>query len=101
MEQHAHQKHGASAGVYAMVFAALLALTVVTVGLSYVNLTHTGNIIAALIVATFKALLVALFFMHLKYEGRLLRFTAIFPLILFCIMIGALILDIVIFLKPH
>ena len=90
----------ASTRLYLSIFLTLVCLTIVTVALSYVNMTHTGNVIAALLVAACKASLVALFFMHLKYEGKLLWLTATFPLLLFLIMNVALFLDIVFFLKP-
>jgi cytochrome c oxidase subunit 4 len=49
--------------------AALLALTAVTVAVARVDL-GAVNVAVALGVATVKATLVALFFMHLKYEHR-------------------------------
>lgn len=52
------------------VFAALLVLTFVTVMVSYVHLGHVGNILVALVIATFKALLVAAYFMHLNAERK-------------------------------
>lgn len=68
---------------YLMVGAGLLFLTLVTVWLSYIDFgTHARNVIVAMIVATFKAGLVAAIFMHLKGERatiwRFLIFTAIF-----------------------
>jgi len=52
------------------VFVALLLLTVVTVLVSYVDL-GLWNTVVALLIASVKASLVALFFMHLKGESRL------------------------------
>ena len=52
------------------VFLGLLVLTVATVLISRVDLGKPVNITIALIVATFKACLVAAFFMHLKGEKR-------------------------------
>src|SRR5262249_27568342 len=54
---------------YYGVFAALIALTVLTVLLSFL---HLGNwhTVVGLIIAAAKALLVALFFMHLIHSGR-------------------------------
>jgi len=49
--------------------AALLALTALTVALARLDL-GTGSIAVALGIASLKATLVALFFMHLKYEHR-------------------------------
>ena len=55
--------------MYLMVGLALGVLTLVTVGLSYVNFgSSQGNIVVALIVATIKAGLVAAIFMHLGSE---------------------------------
>jgi len=49
--------------------AALLALTAVTVAVSLVDLGRL-NVVVALAIATTKAAIVALVFMHLKYEDR-------------------------------
>jgi len=49
------------------VFAALIVLTVVTVGVAGLNLGRY-NVVVALGIATVKAALVALYFMHLKYD---------------------------------
>src|SRR5437773_10515104 len=56
---------------YLMVGATLLAFTAITVALSYVNFgTQKANVAVALLVATFKAGLVAAIFMHLSAEKR-------------------------------
>jgi len=52
---------------YAAVLGALLVLTVITVGASYLDF-GAANIVIAIAIATVKATLVALFFMHLKYD---------------------------------
>lgn len=54
--------------VYLMVFGALLVLTLITVGVSYLDLPEFETVIVALAIATTKASLVAMFFMHLKGE---------------------------------
>ena len=55
--------------IYAAVLAALLALTVITVAASYVNFGSTSvNVVVAMTIATCKASLVALFFMHLRWD---------------------------------
>ncbi len=56
--------------VYVMVWAALVALTGITLGVSYLDLENVG-IQTALLIATTKASLVLLYFMHLRYERRL------------------------------
>ena len=58
--------------VYVMVFVALAVLTVVTVGLSYLDLTTGYAIGIAMVVATVKASLVALYFMHLITEQKVI-----------------------------
>jgi cytochrome c oxidase subunit 4 len=73
-----------------LVFAALLLLTAVTVLVSYVDL-GAGNVVAALLIASAKASLVALFFMHLKGESRLVWGFALFPIVfLALILLGTL-----------
>ena len=54
--------------VYIMVFAALMVLTVVTVGVAYLALAVPLAITVALIIATVKGSLVASYFMHLVSE---------------------------------
>jgi cytochrome c oxidase subunit 4 len=56
--------------VYYVVFACLIALTLLTVWLSF---QHLGNwhAVVGLAIVTCKASLVALFFMHVLYSGRL------------------------------
>jgi len=72
------------------VFAALLLLTIVTVLVSYVDL-GTGNAVVALLIASAKASLVALYFMHLKGESRLVWGFALFPIFfLALILLGTL-----------
>jgi cytochrome c oxidase subunit IV len=72
------------------VFFALLALTVVTVSVSYVDL-GLWNAVVALVIASAKASLVALFFMHLKGESRLVWGFALVPIVfLVLILLGTL-----------
>jgi len=62
---------------YILVFVALLFFTIVTVAVSYLKLSITAAIILALCIATFKATLVACFFMHLISEKKLIYFVLI------------------------
>ena len=85
-----HYAHDVSKHVrgYLMVGGTLLFFTALTVFLSYVNFgSQKANVAVALVVATFKAGLVAYIFMHLSAEKkliyRILIFTAIFVLGLF------------------
>jgi cytochrome c oxidase subunit 4 len=67
---------------YMIIGATLIIGTVLTVLASYVDLGHHWNIVLALVIATVKASLVALYFMHLISEKQLiytvLGFTAFF-----------------------
>ena len=58
--------------VYLMVFATLSVLTVVTVAISYLDLSTGAAIAIAMVVATVKASLVALYFMHLISEQKVI-----------------------------
>jgi len=55
---------------YYVVFVALLVLLVLTLGVSYIDL-GVFNPIVALSIAVAKALLVMLYFMHLRWSGYL------------------------------
>jgi cytochrome c oxidase subunit 4 len=63
--------------VYVIVFAALLALTLMTVTISYLRLGIIVAVVAALVIATMKGSLVASFFMHLISEKRLVHLALI------------------------
>ncbi len=70
-----------------VVLMILLVLTGVTVGVSYI---HMGffNVPVALAIACLKVTLVLLFFMHLKYEGRIIVLSFISTVTFLLIMIG-------------
>ena len=77
--------------IYFAVYGALLVLTVITVLVSYVDL-GLLNVFVALGIASVKASLVALFFMHLKWENRLVWGFALVPIFfLVLIFFGTLI----------
>lgn len=59
--------------VYISVFAALAVLTVVTVGVGYLELPIVPALIVALAIATVKGALVAGYFMHLVSEEKVIR----------------------------
>jgi len=68
MSAPAQTAHVVNVRGYLTVFLTLLVLTVVTVAVSSLNLTETATVAVAITIATVKASLVALFFMHLKGE---------------------------------
>ena len=71
-EEHSATQH-VSLATYLIVFAALMVLLVVTALVAFY--VHAGdlNLIIALVIATIKAALVVLFFMHVKYASRLTK----------------------------
>ncbi|MDP3479630.1 MAG: cytochrome C oxidase subunit IV family protein [Desulfoprunum sp.] len=81
------QTHILSYGKLALVLVLLLMLTGMTVAVSYV---HMGfwNVPVALTIASLKASLVLLFFMHLKYEGPVIRYSFLSTVFFLAIMIG-------------
>jgi cytochrome c oxidase subunit 4 len=73
---HSHEDIHKTIRAYVVVFVALLILTGVTVGVSYIHLESIYNRVAlALLVAGTKASLVALVFMHLKAERQMIYYT--------------------------
>lgn len=67
MTEHAHVM---PRKVYYAVFAALMVFTAVTVAVAYLDLGPLSTIVAMAIAST-KATLVMLYFMHLRYSSRL------------------------------
>ena len=80
---------------YYGIFAALVVLTIVTVLVAFHRFqSEAVNLALAMIVAATKATLVALFFMHLKFEGKLIYMIFFVPLVLCVLLIVALIPDV-------
>ena len=71
-EEHSATEH-VSLATYLVVFAALMVLLVITVAVAFY--VHAGNLnlLIALVIATIKAALVVLYFMHVKYASRLTK----------------------------
>jgi len=70
MSTHAEEEHHVPYKVYFIVWGALLVLTAVTVGISYVDMKNVTVLTAMLIAAT-KSMLVLLYFMHIRFEKPL------------------------------
>ena len=91
----AEQQHGSHhvvpTTIYYGIFAILLILTGVTVAAAYIDLGRL-NTVVALAIACFKAMIVVLFFMHVKYSTRLIKLTVIAGLywmgIMFALTLG-------------
>ena len=78
-------EHIVSSRIYVGIWAALMCLTVITATVAFVDLGWL-NTVVALVIATVKALLVVLFFMHVKYTSekltRMVIVSALFWLML-------------------
>jgi len=62
-------EHIVSSKIYYLIWITLLILTLVTAWIATIDL-GPFNTIVALVIASFKALLVVLFFMHVKYTSE-------------------------------
>jgi cytochrome c oxidase subunit 4 len=69
-------EHIVSKTIYFIIFAALMVLTVITYYVALIDLGRL-NIVVALAVAVTKAVLVVLFFMHVRYSTRLTKVVVI------------------------
>jgi len=74
------QKH---VRTYLMVGGLLLIFTFITVGVSLIPFSATGHMVVGLAIAAFKAALVAMVFMHLNDERRLIYIFLIFGAVFF------------------
>jgi cytochrome c oxidase subunit 4 len=87
MESIEEHRHIVGYGQLAVILTLLLALTGVTVAVSYIHLGFF-NVPLALTIASLKAALVLLFFMHLRFEGPVIRYSFITTVLFLAIMIG-------------
>ncbi|HEV8048036.1 MAG TPA: cytochrome C oxidase subunit IV family protein [Terriglobales bacterium] len=82
-------EHIMSSKMYYTIWITLLCLTVVTAAVSFVDL-GPFNTVVALVIATVKALLVVLFFMHVKYTSEKLTKIVIVAAIFWLFLLLAL-----------
>jgi cytochrome c oxidase subunit 4 len=95
-----HQEHGhhddehhiVSPKIYLAIIGTLLVLTGVTVAASYIEM-GIFNPIVALAIAVIKAVLVVLFFMHVKYSPKLTKLTVGAGVFTFIVLIGMTLAD--------
>lgn len=72
--------------LYAKIWAALVILTAVTVSVSYLDM-RKFTVFTALLIATVKASLVLLYFMHIRYERRIVQLMIIFTLATYAVFV--------------
>ncbi len=92
---HAHEhndiSHVASVKVLLGTFAALMVFTLLTVAAVKIDLGSSMNLVLALIIATIKATLVCMYFMHLKYDKALYT-VALLAALLFAMLFASFVL---------
>jgi len=80
---------------YFAVFVILVILTVVTVVVAFVNIkSETAKILLALTIASVKASAVVLYFMHVKFEGKLIYLILLVPVSFSIMLVIALLPDV-------
>ena len=90
---HEQTPHILSYGKLTLVWLTLLALTALTVWVAHHNV-GIGHVWGSLAIACLKSGLVIAFFMHMKYEGRLLRWLLFTALAILTIFIGFTFFDV-------
>jgi cytochrome c oxidase subunit 4 len=86
MDAHASDDVSKHVKTYFMVFGVLMVLTIVTVAVSYLHLPVHEAIVVALLIATIKGSLVALFFMHLNHERKLIYWVLMLTVVFFFVL---------------
>ncbi len=71
---------------YNTIFLSLIALTALTCGIATVDL-GWANLPVAISIATLKAGIVTLFFMHMNYENKLIWGIVIYPIFIWLLMV--------------
>ena len=71
---------------YLGIFVALAVLTVIEVTVAYAPIAHGWKMLGLLSMAITKALLVALYYMHLKFDKRLIMLVALIPFLLISVV---------------
>jgi cytochrome c oxidase subunit 4 len=92
-DRHDTTPHILGYGKLTAVWLGLLALTALTVGISRLDL-GVNRVWGSLAIASVKGGLVIAFFMHMRYEGRLLRWLLFVALVTLAIFIGLTFFDV-------
>jgi cytochrome c oxidase subunit IV len=86
-EHHSHKP------LYLRIFAALMVLLVLTVGAAYIPFPGALNIIVAMTIAVIKAMLIVLFFMHVRDSDKVTWVFASSALIWMVILVALTLTD--------
>jgi cytochrome c oxidase subunit 4 len=93
MQDSSGKHHLVSYGTYLLTWFALLLLTALTVTVAGMHLGGL-SILGAILIASAKATIVLLIFMHLRYEARVFRIMVVVVLVTLAVFIGLTFLDI-------
>jgi cytochrome c oxidase subunit 4 len=85
-------EHVASRKFYVLIWVVLMLLTGLTAGVSRIDM-GIANAPIAVLIAAVKATLVALFFMHMRWNSRQVRIAGIFGLVMMLIMFALTLSD--------
>ncbi len=92
--EHGEHVHEHSWKGYLYILLVLLSLTIITVTASQINFgSSTANVVIAMTIATIKASLVALFFMHLKDDKPINGLIFVSALLFLAVFLGFCIVD--------
>jgi len=78
---------------YALIFAILMLLTLITTAIGMIELGRL-NVVVALVIATIKALLVVLFFMHIYWSSKLNKLVVVSGVVWLALLLWLTLTDI-------
>jgi cytochrome c oxidase subunit 4 len=90
--EHRVSDHIVSPKIYVAIFVTLMACTALTVWAAYQNF-GAFNIVIALVIASFKATLVVLFFMHARYSPKRTQLVVVCAVFWLAIMLALTLSD--------
>jgi cytochrome c oxidase subunit 4 len=94
MDSDTSQESIAGYAHYARIWAALLALLLMTIAVARFSLLANYSVLGSLSIATVKAGLVLIYFMHLRHEGRVVKGMLLLAVAALFIIIGLTLVDI-------
>ncbi len=89
-----HQHISIGYGTYVLVWAGLVAFTAITVALTGMKLAAFA-LVVALVIASVKSLMVANYFMHVKFDSKIFRVFIFLCLVIFLVMIVLTFFDLI------
>jgi cytochrome c oxidase subunit 4 len=87
-----HQHHIVGPKIYLLILSTLLVLTAITTGAAFINMGVFSPIVA-LAIACIKAVLVILFFLHIRYSSKVLMLTVAAGFFTFLVLITMTLCD--------